>query len=391
MSISEKLTTIAENQEKVYNKGGLDYSPQETVSGEAIGITDISPIEHNMGVSVKKMNLLKYPYVGTLSGNSKGITITDNGDGTLTINGNDTDTTKYASIFFMDKELHDYLIDGLTYYFGIEKPDKFLAGNIYILVNNNETSANEWLSGSKLTVNKAKYTYNRIYVQINGSDSVFENVIFKPYLSLYDTKKYTPYIEDISTVKLLKQGKNLADSTLHSGGTIKKDTYTEITYKLNSVLPANIPLRAKLFFEDETRLDTGYQLTIRQRPYYQEGELLKDATNKAVTLTEEETSKAKYVYIYVNATGGATYGGKVPIGLMITLDTPTEYEPYIEPTVYDVSADGIVEGVTSLYPNTTLYTDTSGAVIDCTYYQDGKKVKENLTDMILELGGVINE
>jgi hypothetical protein len=71
--------------------------------------------------------------------------------------------------------------------------------------------------------------------------------------------------------------------------------------------------------------------------------------------------------------------------------TPTEYEPYIEPTVYDVNADGTVEGVTSLYPSTTLYTDTQGAVIDCTYYQDGKKVKENLIDMILSLGGVINE
>ena len=76
---------------------------------------------------------------------------------------------------------------------------------------------------------------------------------------------------------------------------------------------------------------------------------------------------------------------------MITLDTPTEYEPYIEPIMYDVPADGVVEGVTSLYPSTTLYTDTQGAVIDCTYYQDGKKVKENLIDMILELGGVINE
>ena len=391
MTLAEELLAVANNRPKLYKKGALDYSPQETVSGEAIGITDISPIEHNMGVSVRKMNLLKYPYVGTLGGTSTGLTITDNGDGTLTINGTETDSTKYKSFFFMDKELHDYLIDGLKYYGGIEKPDSTLAGQIYILVKNNATGANEWLSGNSFTVNKSKYTYSRIYVQINGSSSVFENTVFKPYLTLYDTKKYAPYIEDISTVKLYKQGKNLADSSLYSGGAINPNSYTEITYKLNSVLPANIPLRAKLFFEDGARLDTGYQLTIRQRPYYQEGELLKDATNKAVTLTEEETTKAKYVYIYVNATGGATYGSKIPYGLMITLDTPTEYEPYIEPTIYDVSSSGIVEGVTSLYPNTTLYTDTSGVVIDCTYYQDGRKVKENLTDMILSLGGVINE
>ena len=52
MNISEKLITIAENEQKIYNKGALDYSPQETVSGEAIAITDISPVEHNMAVKV---------------------------------------------------------------------------------------------------------------------------------------------------------------------------------------------------------------------------------------------------------------------------------------------------------------------------------------------------
>jgi hypothetical protein len=188
-------------------------------------------------------------------------------------------------------------------------------------------------------------------------------------------------VEDISTVKLYKQGKNLADSTIYSGGAIKPDGITEITYKLNSVLPANIPLRAKLFFEDGTKLDTGCQLTVRQRPYYLAGELLIDVTNKAVTLTEEETTKAKYVYILVNATGGATYANKIPYGVMFTLDTPTKYEPYIEPTVYDVKADGTVEGVTSLYPNTTLYTDTQGAVIDVEYNRDINKAIQYLTDL----------
>jgi hypothetical protein len=368
---ADNIYYLAENKYSAgiaegYQQGYLDASPQETVSGEAICITDALPIEHNMGVSVRGKNLIPYPYPLT-SGIYKDVEVVVNDDGTIVLNGTASGIS-YLTISNKDFGTKDM-------YSGYGTNGVFMSGcpegvnpNLYFNAKNKITS---------FTITKGK-TYN--------------NYIIKPMVEVGTTAtSYAPYIEDISTVKLLKQGKNLADSSLHLGGAIKADTYTEITYKLNSVLPANIPLRVKLFFEDGTKLDTSYQLIIRQRPYYQEGELLIDGTNKAVTLTEEETTKAKYVYIYVNATGGATYGGKVPIGLMITLYTPTEYEPYIEPTIYDVQADGIVEGVKSLYPNTTLYTDTSGAVIDCTYYQDGKKVKENLIDMILELGGVINE
>ena len=45
----------------------------------------------------------------------------------------------------------------------------------------------------------------------------------------------------------------------------------------------------------------------------------------------------------------------------------TDYEPYVESTEYTPNADGTVSGVTSLYPNTTLMTDTDGVIIDCEY------------------------
>ena len=46
------------------------------------------------------------------------------------------------------------------------------------------------------------------------------------------------------------------------------------------------------------------------------------------------------------------------------IETPTEYTP---------NADGTVNGVTSLYPNTTLMTDTEGVIIDCEYNRDINK------------------
>lgn len=65
----------------------------------------------------------------------------------------------------------------------------------------------------------------------------------------------------------------------------------------------------------------------------------------------------------------------------------TAYEPYIDPTIYTPNADGTVEGVTSLYPNMTLTTDTSGVVIDAEYNRDINKAFEELKQAIINLGG----
>ena len=48
-----------------------------------------------------------------------------------------------------------------------------------------------------------------------------------------------------------------------------------------------------------------------------------------------------------------------------------------EPTTYDINADGTVEGVTSLYPTTTLVSDTEGIVLDVNYNADTKKYIDN--------------
>ena len=53
--------------------------------------------------------------------------------------------------------------------------------------------------------------------------------------------------------------------------------------------------------------------------------------------------------------------------------TATDYEPYKECAEYTPNADGTVNGVTSLYPNTTLMSDKDGVLIDCEYNRDINK------------------
>ena len=66
--------------------------------------------------------------------------------------------------------------------------------------------------------------------------------------------------------------------------------------------------------------------------------------------------------------------------------TATEYEPY-KGSEYTPSADGTVNGVTSLYPNTTLITDTDGVLINCKYNRDINKAFAELQAAIISSGG----
>ena len=68
-------------------------------------------------------------------------------------------------------------------------------------------------------------------------------------------------------------------------------------------------------------------------------------------------------------------------------DASSDYEPYIEPTEYTPNTDGTVDGVESLYPNTTLMTDTDGVIIDCEYNRDINKAFAELQAAIISLGG----
>ena len=80
----------------------------------------------------------------------------------------------------------------------------------------------------------------------------------------------------------------------------------------------------------------------------------------------------------------------------------TSYTPYVEDVstvsltveesgaVYTPNADGIVEGVKSIYPNTTLVPDTSGVLVECEYNRDLNKAFEELRQAIIAVGGMSN-
>lgn len=100
-----------------------------------------------------------------------------------------------------------------------------------------------------------------------------------------------------------------------------------------------------------------------------------------------------------------TVADNVIIKPMISLFDNTPYTPYIADfsgvnvtrcgkNLFDknqtvtANADGTVEGLTSLSPNMTLYTDNDGAIVNCQYYRDIDTYIDNLLINFAMTGGV---
>ena len=68
-------------------------------------------------------------------------------------------------------------------------------------------------------------------------------------------------------------------------------------------------------------------------------------------------------------------------------ETATAYRLYKEPTTYTSTADGTVEGITSIAPSMTLLTDAEGVAINANYYKDPDIVISNLQQAVAMSGG----
>lgn len=105
------------------------------------------------------------------------------------------------------------------------------------------------------------------------------------------------------------------------------------------------------------------------------------------TITEDYVGWGIYIYI----SSGKTFDNLLFKPQLELGKTATDYEPYVEPTEYTPNADGTVHGVTSLYPNTTLTTDTDGVIIDCEYNKDINKFSGADVDVPTKTSELIND
>lgn len=185
-----------------------------------------------------------------------------------------------------------------------------------------------------------------------------------------------------SDVKVIKLGKNLFNS---AASQVKEVTYTTKSGTISTKSGYEIRLPAGKYFLNPYKTDTSADCYIYTYVNDKDGNCRSDALhlvggaqkndNYVVTQTTTFTfyydiKEGDVIYIVDAVNSGldisksrlTSYQYQMELG-----ETATEYEPYIEPIEYPAAADGTVEGVTSLYPCTTLYADLEDSDIFVKY------------------------
>lgn len=374
------------NDLKNQNANNFSNTLKGLKSGKAVSITDVSPIEHTMSVKVSGKNLIKYPYLKSTH-TVNGITFTDNGDGTITANG-----TATGQGYFVLAELK--LKKGTYFLSGAPKDGK--EGTQLYLANSNY-SVYKIDNGSgvivEITDEKAVYT---IAIDIKAGTTT-ENSVFKPQLELGTVATdYEPYFVDVSKVKLIKSGKNVFDINAFSNSSnwIADANNPNVyrSFKLN-LLPNTTYTFSQGGGADPN--PSGYALYALFSPT-QHSNSASDSqwiissgnnsrTNKKITFTTNQTG-VHYINMYYDSGRLSRLSAYLSKAQIEQGNSVTEYEPY-EQIDYIPNSDGTVEGVTSIYPTTTLTTDNANTLITAEYNKDLNKAFAELYNAIISLGG----
>lgn len=428
MATADKLTTVAENVPKVYHAGQMNVVENAeclkgSESGSALLIDDVSPVTHEMGVKVRGKNLLSnlnylLPVnISTETGYSEKVYLKSGLSYTFSIASisGATSWRLMAHIYENGTIVSagaDSILNGYDWF----------TGNLNIYCPKN---ANYFMNQSNLTVLE-NITFNitalkdcAISFGIYLGDTSTETICNNAQLELGTTATaYTPYVPDLTAVTVSKYGKNLFDydnATKVSGfvstftkqdgkiivGQSKVGTYKSSNVSLStSLVGKTITITAQA----STSGVNVAQLRVQwgnARGVVTGDRLLSNTytgeTDTLLTLSgvvpEQPDSAYPYLVLmfYSNSNGaleeGVTYTATYSNIQLELGTTATDYEPYDSKTNYTSTSDGTVNGVTSLYPNTTLITDADGVIIDCDYYKDIDKAFNELTTSVALSGG----
>ena len=390
---SGKAVAEALKAERTYANNSFSGALRGSASGEAVRLTDVSPLEHTLTVKLKSKNLLPFPYFHSSMTNQAGIAYTVNSDGTITANGTATGRSEFVlSANKSDWASGNYVLSGCP---------SGGSADTYSLQTINGFSD----TGSGLQKNDTA-EFARISIIIKKGTTV-SNLVFKPQLELGTTPTaYTPYISDLTSVNVTRYGKNLttpqqvykgaleyseeifenkncvrftsAITIKNSPNAFKPKTQYTVSFDVKTVLRSGQTTSGAdavfCFFYDDDTLSTIYNTYTQPDWEHKVFTSTVDKTVVAVGLTSREYRS--YSYVDINSF-------QLEESSTVTLCEPYQAQKYIP------SADGTVSGVKSLYPITTLMTDTAGVIINAEYNRDINKAFAELQQAIISLGGNI--
>ena len=329
-------------------------------------------------VNLRSKNLIPYPYRNATQ-TKNGVTFTDNGDGSITING--TPTAKLVThTLYVDEGNSAYKFSNYT---RCHAGGSATADGLCMSLKG-ESNPN---------VGLAQETGKRPELYIIVSDGVtYDNVTVYPQIE-YGTvaTPYTPYVADDKAVTVKSCGKNLlrypykkptntvngitftdnGDGSITVNGTATSQTqYLIIGSADNFILPAGTYTVSGS--PNQSTNDCRIQTSVAQ-------------VYGGNTKTFNADGKSNF-FINITVNNGATVDNLVFKPQLEIGTTPTAYEPYIEgETIETTLADGAQ--LDSIAPNMTIQTDNNAVCIEANYNKDTNIVIEKLTQAIISLGG----
>ena len=375
MNIAEKLATIAENEQKVYksgvDQGKLDLLTESEymnakISGTAIAVNDVSPIEHNVGCKLSSKNLLDVSSELTWKG-------------------------AYSVVTHLKSQLK-VGVKYVLYYDAVEFSTES-AGIAFIV--NGKNIANPVAKPQTAYYFVPDKDITAFYIYTNGWNAPNSNNVTATVTNLricladVDYLNYTPYIEDFSNIEVIQYKNNLINPnyctskylvTIENDGSITMEAgeyqgnKPEFTYE--------IPIKAGTYTLSFDNKPSNYVMYVYLNDRDNEVYSTMTATGNFTFTVNEDTVLIVYVWAVPTENNGGNMTIKLEVG-----ETATPYEPYAEPTTYQPNADGTLKGIIkSISPNMTLLTN-NGVLINAQYLRDIDTYIDNLITNVALTGG----
>lgn len=246
--------------------------------------------------------------------------------------------------------------------------------------------------------NNEKFARNNFANALKGNPSGTTIVLTDASPIEHEMKVNVSGVEDLTSITITTQGKNLAELRTgigSYGGSVTTTVIVEGGDRVNCV-SSLVKVQAgqsyaikqkyyqnrnfRLFFYDKEPKIYVPNETINSDDYSIGGIYLTNTNNQKIVVP----NNAEYMFIqwtndYINY--------PVEEAQLEKGTTYTEYEPYREPVTYTPNADGSVDGVKSIYPTTIITTNNDNASIDIEYNRDLNKAFAELQNALISLGG----
>lgn len=355
-------------------------------SGAAVKLSDVSPIEHPMKVSVSAKNLMAKAPVRKLKCDFADCYFVPKGKYTVSMNFTEATSWRFTiTAYDVNGKLITDTTTNTAHVIGISQPLNYSSGNGGIYQN-----------AQNITSNYMSFeTDNDYYIGINfhfGNTSATTTVTNAQLEKGIAATAYVPYVEDVSGAVIYQYGKNLIPYPYYSANGV---TTNGITYTINSdgTVTANGTATANsdfYLFLDRYNLFpvNGKQITLSGCPSGGSTSTYYVAISGANTYVDIGSGRSQLMphdchAIYLRIQKGTTVNNLVFKPQIEIGTTATEYEQYIAP----ITADGTIEAITSIYPTTTFTSDTPGVLFDVEYNRDINKAFAELQQALISMGG----